>query len=841
MTTKTETIFVNRRRELSQLSNELKIVEDSLSGRMVLVTGKPGVGKSALVDTFLNQVDQKSVRVLRSSGSSTATSPYMALSDLLMPVAKSQSGHTRQILNIIRNISNIIPAGTLPPEASTALSAISGIAGSFSGISQADMKILSSAQYVKELFLSFFQKISEQKPVVVFFDDVQLFDASSLEIVGFLVKNMPSYRALLILGIRKGYVSLEVETKNLALLENIIQKLSNPPTAINLESLDSKASQEMIDRLVGNDALDQDQVNLLVKKSEGDPFYISKVVKELLVQRKGDGRSDGGLSIDKIISMNGVSPILESSLSRISKENLKARKILDFAAVLGEEFDIRVLSELMKEDPLDLLHLLSDLENTYGIVNASAEYVGRYSFDHSITRQVLLSKITPLLFDLNSRAAKAYEKLGHQPQLVAVHYDTANEFELASKFYKLAAQVASESLAYADAIRYLERCLVLIANGKLSRTAFERLTTELELAQYKFSNGNFEDSYDKSESILQSKELTDVQAAKASLIAGKSSRYIGTKLAGTQGILYLKRAAAIYEKLNEKQSLAEIYSALATVLDHFAHHDSAEKYFGKSQVLYNETNDLLGLAVLERKSGMIYDSRRVIGYLKQAKDTFLKTGATIEVARCLSNLGAEQCYIADFQSATSSLNQSIEAYRKIDSYEIDAPLNNLGIVQTQLKDYASAERSLTEARERANEDFNLLCTTMNLSNLDLLRGAVNQGFARLLEVQPKIDQSGEPLIQDYYAYNLTSFLVRQDKLEEALEWLNKYPVNEWKRDKNLAIAKRQRMNSHILKMQGKNTEAERLERESREAFSTKRPQKWFYELDYYPADIHLLD
>jgi hypothetical protein len=75
----------------------------------------------------------------------------------------------------------------------------------------------------------------------------------------------------------------------------------------------------------------------------------------------------------------------------------------------------------------------------------------------------------------------------------------------------------------------------------------------------------------------------------------------------------------------------------------------------------------------------------------------------------------------------------------------------------------------------------------------------------------------------------------------ALEWLEKYPPNKWKGDDALIMAKRLKAKSKILAKLGRKTEAEDAQGQANRGFRTNRPQKWFYELDYYPCDIHILD
>jgi tetratricopeptide (TPR) repeat protein len=468
-----------------------------------------------------------------------------------------------------------------------------------------------------------------------------------------------------------------------------------------------------------------------------------------------------------------------------------------------------------------------------------------YRFDHSITREVVLEGLGDFAPKIHSKAAQMYELTGTNPSLTAMHYDKAGRPDLALGFYVEAAKVASKNLSFAESITYLKRGIEL--SDRLETVTHEsRLSLFLQLGHSQFADAKFVDAYNLASTILNEfgnnkpHNLKQLEA-ETKLLLGKCCRYIGTNEAGSQGIANLKSACQIFEVLGELQKLGDTFSVLSTVLDHFAFRDEAILYFGKAQKTMSLSDDRMGLAALARKSGMIFDSRRAIDFISSASRTFRSVGATIEVARCQNNLGAEEFYIGDFQSAKENLTESIEIYRNINSYEVDIPLNNLGLVYIQTKDYSDARSALTEAFDRTSEDFNRMCAGMNLATLDLLEQGAQSAINSLGNLSLLVKNSGEPLIQDYFGFNLASYLLSDGKAQEALEWLEKYALNEWKGDSELSVAKRLRMKASILRELGRTDESKKIVAKSEEIFRTTRPQKWFYLLNYYPCDIHILD
>jgi len=325
------------------------------------------------------------------------------------------------------------------------------------------------------------------------------------------------------------------------------------------------------------------------------------------------------------------------------------------------------------------------------------------------------------------------------------------------------------------------------------------------------------------------------------LLAGRSCRYIGTPEAGDEGMSHLKTAVALFERLNDQGKVGEAYSSLCTLADHFGEPGISKEAFLSSQKAFNLARDPAGLAVLQRKSGILFDSRRVINFIEDAVETFKKANSMVELARCYNNLGGEQFYIGEPDKARDRFLQAIETYRLFDFYEVDAPLNNLGLVQLQLGELSHARDSLLEAERRASESFNVICIESNLATLEWKSGSTVDAVKRVKKLLPLVEKSGEPMIQDYFAFNYAASLSRVGRHEEALEWLEKYEPNKWKNDESLVVAKRMKAKARILEALGRDFEAKAAQHEADYGFTTNRPQKWFYELDYYPCDIHILD
>jgi tetratricopeptide (TPR) repeat protein len=822
--TETREVFVDREEQLATLDGVFGEVLRTGLGRVVFIDGEPGIGKTALMNRFLETIDRDSANVLSASGKEFGVGPYFALGEILEPLLRTTKSREigRQTISTLANLGKLIP------QFGVYIDAIVKAAKESAGLSSADIRQISDSLYVNHVFLSLLEKLSKKKPIVMIFDDVQRFDASSLEALGYLMDNIPKLPALAVICSRSKFAVLERERENTVVIEEMRRRTG--AQVLHLERLQTSVSAQLV-RQMARGKIQAHDVATLVDQTGGIPLYIVKTIKEM-------GDSDA-IPHDMPTDM---SVFVVDQLLQIADESEDARLILDYAAILGRQFSIPDLAYLSGVQPLRIKHTLEKIASRSEIVRAASPEV--FEFDHDTTREIILHEQGSLARDLHLKVAEYYDstdRTSANPQLTAFHYEMAGVFQTAFQLYRSSSQKCVRELSFDSAVQYLRRCFDMVESGKVPINLHSETSLLMELSTAEFSAGLIKDAYGHvQEAIRRCPPVTEM-LAESHLLAGRCCRFIGTVEASERGREHLEIASQLFSGMQNYQMLGTTYSVLSTLCDHFGDHERAVKFYGKSHKALHLANDRTGIAVLQRKSGMVFDSRRAIPFITNAINVFRQTNSTIELARSHNNLGAEHFYLGDFESAEANLIQALDFYRKIDSYEIDAPLNNLGLVYTQMNRLDKALRVLTEAEDRATEDFDRICVATNIGTVQKLKGERINSLETLSRVIPIVERSGEPLIQDYFAYNLASVFTALGRHQEALEWVDRYPINGWKGDERLSRGKRLRLKGVILLNLGKEREGRSDIEASNQVFLTNRPQKWFYELDYYPCDIHFLD
>jgi tetratricopeptide (TPR) repeat protein len=533
-----------------------------------------------------------------------------------------------------------------------------------------------------------------------------------------------------------------------------------------------------------------------------------------------------------------LSETLNKRLRKIYSDISDSREVLSYASVIGYQFDVELLSSFLNKDKLKVYHVLQDVEERYGVVRQVANTT-TFVFDHRNTQEVIYASLGQLAIDCHKKIAEFLENQhADNPFLVSFHYYRAKEWDAALQWLHRSAKTASESYFFSDAVKQYEQCFKLIQQKDIKMPESDLAILKLGYARSLLGSSCTSSCITNLNSLL-AENLSEDQRVEALLLLGRCYRFEGSGDSGTKAIKSLEESLKIYEKINRYDRLAEVNSYLATVYDHFGLREKGIKCFEKSQICYNLTNDNIGIARLQRKSGIIYESRRAIDFMKNALDTFEKYSMKIEKARCLNNIGAESFYIGEFVMAEQYLASSIELFRTLDSPEVDIPLNNIGLVYQNKKEFAKALQFFEDANSNASEAFNEIFIKMNMANVFRQTGDLERAKQTIIHLEPLVVSYPENVLNDYYGYNRSRLHFDLEEFDQAEEWLLKFPANNYKEDNELVMAKRLSLLALIYEKKRKPYEEAR--QKSLEFFKTARPQKWFYELDYYPCDIHIWD
>ncbi|MDX1520514.1 MAG: AAA family ATPase, partial [Anaerolineae bacterium] len=369
------------------------------------------------------------------------------------------------------------------------------------------------------LFLEFVQAFAEKEsPLILFIDDLQWADLASLNLIEYLVTD-PTRQNLLFIG---AYRSNEVDASHpLNPVLNRIKQVHPTLGEINLEPLNkSQIGALVADIIHPTVGPVEPLVNLLLEKTQGNPFFIVRFMKSLYEDKLiFFERSQGGWQwdIDHIKQVSPTENVIEFLAEQILTLPAEQQQMLKFAACLGNTFDLRQLA-LIRQEPLSktlekLLPLFQEgliipLSDTYKFMadlSTPAADSGACKFVHDRIQQAAYSLIPAaerkathwhigqqLLADmpLQEREANLFEIVTHLNEGAGHITAEAEKYELA-RLNLQAAQKAKNAIAYPQILQFARQGAAILPKNAWE-TDFE-LTRTLHkaLAEAEYLNGNF--------------------------------------------------------------------------------------------------------------------------------------------------------------------------------------------------------------------------------------------------------------------------------------------------------------------------------------------------------------
>ena len=428
--------FVGREPELELLEGAL---EDALSGRgrLFLLVGEPGIGKSRLADEFASRAKQRGANILWGrcweAGGASAYWPWVQSlrsyvrtrdPDALHSLIGGRAPELAQLLPELEDFCADLPAPRkLDPD---------------------------SARFrLFESVTGFVRNAAREQTLVLVLDDLHAADEPSLLLLRFLAGELAEIPVVVVGTYREGEAAEEDPVS--ANLSELRRLQSHQLRLGGLSQADVASFVELSTTVVPSDRL----VNALYAETEGNPLFVGEVVRLLasegrLVETPEDGWQ---LPIPP-----GVHEAIARRLRRLSKD---CRRLLTLASVLGREFSLEALEKASGLTEEELLELLDEAFATRVLAEAPGG-LGRMRFSHGRVRDALYNDLsTARRAQLHFRIGQALEELycaDPEPYLaeLAHHFFLAGprgDVDKAVAYTRRAGDRAVALLAYEEAVR----------------------------------------------------------------------------------------------------------------------------------------------------------------------------------------------------------------------------------------------------------------------------------------------------------------------------------------------------------------------------------------------------
>jgi pentatricopeptide repeat protein len=429
--------FVGREPELEILLAGLREAQSG-RGKVFLIAGEPGIGKSRLADEFSVRAKEEGAFTLWGrcweAGGAPAYWPWIqslrGLARDLEPedLRTRVSGVLAQLLlQVEEGVPELVASSSASPEAARfrLFDALTGL----------------------------LRKASEEGPLVLVLEDIHAADAPSLLLLQFMAGEIAMSRALVVATYR------DTEPARDQPLGTALAELAriHGTTRISLSGLDERDVARYIESIAGRappDAL----VDSIHRETEGNPLFVGELVR--LLDSEGRLWEPRG---DRWPIPEGVRAVIGRRLDHIPPG---CREMLTLGSVIGRDFTVEALQRITDRDAENIL---DDLREAVAarLIGDVRDSPGRLRFSHSLIRETLYEDL--MLADrvrLHRAVGEALESMyedleSHVAELAHHFFEAApaGDMDKAVEYAIAAGKRAVALLAYEEAVRLLAKAL----------------------------------------------------------------------------------------------------------------------------------------------------------------------------------------------------------------------------------------------------------------------------------------------------------------------------------------------------------------------------------------------
>jgi class 3 adenylate cyclase len=193
----------------------------------------------------------------------------------------------------------------------------------------------------RETLARLLESLSARQPLVLVLDDIHWADPASVELLIHLLPLTAKSAVLFCMLTRP-----DEEAPGWRLVGEA--RKSTPLAELALSPLTSADSRQLVSNLLEIEALPESVRDVILKKAEGNPFFVEEVIR-MLIDTNGiiakDGHWEAGKAIESVEIPNNLQSLLLARIDRLPEES---KRTLRVAAVIGRQFSVNVLEQVMR-------------------------------------------------------------------------------------------------------------------------------------------------------------------------------------------------------------------------------------------------------------------------------------------------------------------------------------------------------------------------------------------------------------------------------------------------------------------------------------------------------------
>jgi class 3 adenylate cyclase/predicted ATPase len=419
-------------------------------GRVVLVSGEPGIGKSRLTAALSQHVGTEPHTRLRYFCSphhqGSAFHPFIVQLERAAGFVRNDTVEAR-----LAKLRALLAPGTRDDDDIALLSELLSLPSSAADLNLSPQR---KREKLLEALLSLLEAEARRRPVLMVFEDAHWIDPTSRELMDLTVDRVRRLAVLLVITFRPEF-------------QPAWSGLSHV-TSLALNRLGERDGEVLVQQLAGNAGLTPAIVAEIVERTDGVPLFVEELTKAVLESAGQGDRIAAVLATTSLAALSVPATLHTSLMARLDRLGPVPKEVAQIGAVLGREFAYELIGQVAQRDERGLQAALGQLSDAGLLFCRGTAPHAFYLFKHALVQDAAYSTLLRgRRQELHERVAAALEEhfadlVERQPELLAHHLAAAGNTGRAVDQWLKAGRHAAGQLAYLEAITHFERGLGLL-------------------------------------------------------------------------------------------------------------------------------------------------------------------------------------------------------------------------------------------------------------------------------------------------------------------------------------------------------------------------------------------
>ena len=510
------TPLVGRREEVALLLRAWQDAREG-EGRVVLIGGVPGIGKSRLTEVLLKQLAGEPLTVLRYQCSpfhlNSALHPIIG--QLELASAWSREDTPEQKLDKLEAVLAGSPAQVA--QAAPLLAALLSLPTE--RYPPLDLSPQKRKEMMLEALADQVDALSRRRPVLMVFEDAQWVDPTSQEALDVLVSRLQALSVLLVVTHRPEYMAPWAQQPHVS--------------ALGLGRLVRRQGEELVHQVTLGRGLPAEVLERIVSHADGVPLFIEELTKSVL--ESGLLREVGGqYALQSPLPPMAIPMSLRDSLLARLDRLASVKDVIQIGACIGREFSHELIARVSGLSEARLVESMEKLTESGLVYRRGTPPDATYTFKHALVQDVAYDTLLKRKRQrLHAQIADALEKefpqsVDTKPELLAHHRTQAGDLTAAIPLWRSAGESALARVALPEAAAHLQEGLAIIPRlpSSVDRDSLElSLREPLHSARLRWRGWASPEVGMNATAIL---ELAQRQGRSESLLVGLYGMWINT-------------------------------------------------------------------------------------------------------------------------------------------------------------------------------------------------------------------------------------------------------------------------------------------------------------------------